>query len=114
MVRDMALQTTRTDDLDGSPGAVTTVITVNGIGIEIDLGDKSAKALTKALDVFWRAGSPSEYVVTKRERGAPSKAKTNGRAYDLAELRQWAETNGVKLPQRGRIPQAIVEQYLRA
>jgi len=49
---------------------------------------------------------------TPRRRSA--KAATNGKAkrdFDLAQLREWAGANDIAVPSRGRIPQAIVEQY---
>lgn len=111
----MALQTTRTDDITGEPGAETVVITVNGQGIEIDLADKSMDRLVKALEPFWKVGSPSDYVVTRPMRNTTrKKAPTNDRGYDLQELRAWADRTGVQLPQRGRIPQHIVDQFLRS
>ena len=36
------------------------------------------------------------------------------RDFDLAKLRAWAGANGVAVPSRGRIPQAVVEQYKAA
>lgn len=111
----MALQQTRTDDIDGKPDAQTTVITLNGMGIEIDLAEASLTKLRKALEPYWAVGSPGEYVVTRRMRGSSSKKRTNGeRGYDLYELRAWAERTGTKVPQRGRIPQDIVDAYLRS
>jgi hypothetical protein len=110
----MALQQTRTDDLNGQPEAQTTIITINGHGVEVDLAEASMEKLRKALEPFWKVGSPGEYAVTRQMRGG-SKRKSNGeRGYDLYELRAWAERNNIQVPQRGRMPQAIVDQYLRS
>ena len=111
----MALQQLRTDDIDGKPDAQTTVITINGHGIEVDLADASQAKLRKALEPFWNVGSPGEYAVTRRVRSNGSKKRSNDdRGYDLQELRAWAERTGVRVPQRGRVPQDIVDQYLRS
>jgi hypothetical protein len=114
----MALQQLRTDDLNGEPDAQTTVITINGSGVEIDLAAKSLGQLVKALDPFFAKGSPGDYQVTRVLPGRGSRTKprpaANERGYDLGELRAWAARTGVELPQRGRIPQAIVDQYLRS
>lgn len=118
----MALHQIRTDDLTGEPDATTVVITVNGQGIEVDLAAKSADRLTKALAPFWDVGTEATYHVERSSRQRRKMPATNGHAggnyngedYDRAALREWAETNGVTLPQRGRIPFAIVEQYLRS
>ena len=43
-------------------------------------------------------------------------AKTNSRkrGYDIVQLREWAGANKVAVPSRGRIPQAVVDQYKAA
>ena len=33
---------------------------------------------------------------------------------DIVQLREWAGSNGVEVPARGRIPQAVVDQYKAA
>lgn len=86
-------------------------ITVNGKGIEVDLAAKSVARLTKALEPFWAVGTEHDFVVTQRQRGT-RRQRDVGRGYDLDELRQWAANNGTKLPSRGRIPAAIVKQFL--
>lgn len=105
----MAVQTFRTDDLTGERDAQTVTITVNGRGIEIDLAPASVDKLTKALAPYWAAGSESTYDVDKRSRARNGAS----RGYDLAELRAWADREGIALPSRGRIPATIVAQYLR-
>jgi hypothetical protein len=52
-------------------------------------------------------------------RGRPRKSEGGGRArperdFDMAALRAWARSNNVDVPQRGRIPQSIVDQYKAA
>jgi hypothetical protein len=109
----MALQQLRTDDLDGKPDAKTVVITIDGTGVEVDLAEASLTKLVKALEPFWAVGSPNTYVVTRRLPGTKRK-NNNDRGYDLHELRAWAAANNVDVPQRGRVPQSIVDQYLRS
>jgi nucleoid-associated protein Lsr2 len=54
-----------------------------------------------------------------RRRGQPRKSEGAGRArperdFDMAALCAWARSNNVDVPQRGRIPQHIVDQYKAA
>ena len=105
----MAVQTFRTDDLNGERDATPVTITVNGRGVEIDLAPASVAKLTKALAPYWGAGSESTYDVEKRSRARNGAS----RGYDIAELRAWAEREGVQIPKRGRIPADVVAQYLR-
>lgn len=49
--------------------------------------------------------------MTSTARGMSRRAKTE-RGYDLPNLREWAAANNVQVPQRGRIAQTTVDQYL--
>ena len=102
------------DDLDGSEAAETVSFALDGTSYEIDLSKKNATAFRKALDRYVSAarrqgGSRS----TAQRRGAKSSSRRakSKRDYDIAQLREWAGENGVAVPSRGRIPQAVVEHY---
>jgi hypothetical protein len=103
-----------TDDLDGSTipdGAGETVsFALDKVEYEIDLSDKNAAKLRKALrsyvDAGRRLGAPS-----RRSRSASqpsSRSRANG---DARAIRAWAVENGIELSARGRIPAGVVEQY---
>lgn len=108
------MQTTRIDDLTGEPGAESVVITINGKGVEIDLAGASAGKLTKALEPFWRVGSEADFDVVRRQPGRSTTKRPQANAYDAKAVRAWADANGVEIGRNGRIPQAIVDQYLRS
>ena len=112
------------DDLEGGDAAETVTFGLDGASYEIDLSRKNAAALRKALE---------RYITAARRRGgatrrtggatrlgrrkAPAAKRTGAarpRDYDLAQLREWAGSNGIAVPSRGRIPLAIVEQYRAA
>ena len=47
-----------------------------------------------------------------RRKTAPGAASRKAqRDYDIVQLREWARSNGVEVPSRGRIPQTVVDQY---
>lgn len=111
-----------TDDLDGGDATETVTFGLDGTSYEIDLSRKNAAGLRKVLDRYVKAGRRT---AGRRPAGGKrparpkaSSAKSNGAArkrdYDLAQLREWAGSNGVVVPSRGRIPQAVVEQYKSA
>ena len=113
----MAKQTVITDDITGEPGAETHVIVVDGKGIEIDLADKSAKALVKALAPYWAAGSEGDYQVIRqlgRRKGAVGLSPAMQVGVTDAQVREWAGANNVACNTHGRVPKQVVEQYLRA
>jgi nucleoid-associated protein Lsr2 len=104
------------DDLDGGKAAETITFGLDGATYEIDLSNKNAMAFRKSLARFVKAARPtSSSARSSRRKAAPS---TNGskvkRDFDITQLREWAGTNKVTIPSRGRIPQAVVDQYKQA
>ena len=105
------------DDLDGGEAAETVSFALDGASYEIDLSKKNAAAFRKDLDRYISAARRQGGSRTAGQRRA-AKATGNGakpkRDFDLAQLREWAGANGVAVPSRGRIPQAVVEEYKAA
>jgi hypothetical protein len=105
------------DDLDGSAAAETVAFALDGTSYEIDLSKKNAAAFRKALDRYVGAArrqGGSRSTPRRRPTKAVAKRATPKRNFDLVRLREWAGENGVAVPSRGRIPQAVVEQYKAA
>ncbi len=105
--------TSVSDDIDGTPDAETVTFGFQGVAYSIDLSQKSLDKLTKALAPFIENAT--------RPRGAARPTAGKGRAtakparpYEISDLREWAGKNKISVPQRGRIPAAVVEQYLAA
>ena len=97
-----------TDDLDGSPDARPVTFALDGTTYSIDLAATNLDKLREALAPFIARAQTSQ-----RAALASIKAR-NGRSerdYDLVSLREWAGKNKIALPQRGRIPGAVIEQY---
>lgn len=98
------------DDLagDGSPADETVTFGLDGTTYEIDLNDKNAKGLRKALDM---------YVAHARKvtggKGRTAKKSTSSKADGPApaDIRAWAKENGHEVPERGRIPANVREAY---
>jgi hypothetical protein len=95
------------DDLDGSElaeGKGTTVrFAFDGVSYEIDLSDKNAKKFKQALDPYLQ--------VARRVRRESRSRSVTGRDYDPKVVRAWAIDRGIPIPERGRIPESILEQY---
>src|SRR5262245_6119670 len=105
------------DDLDGSDADGTIQFSIDGITYEIDLNTKNAKKLAKVFDklinkgrrmpaVRGRAGRPARARNTQ-----PAVVSSTADAGRNKEIREWARTQGITLPARGRIPNAIRDQY---
>jgi hypothetical protein len=104
------------DDLDGGNAAETITFGLDGATYEIDLSNKNATAFRKSLARFVKAARPASS--SARSSGRQATPSTNGskakRDFDITQLREWAGTNKVAVPSRGRIPQAVVDQYKQA
>ena len=101
------------DDLDGSDATETVSIGLDGTSYEIDLNRKNATALRKALAQYVKPARKGRSARGRRI-AAPATSRKAQRDYDVLQLREWAGSNGVEVPARGRIPQVVVDQYKAA
>ncbi len=109
MARKQEVIVTLVDDIDGTEAVETVSFALDGVGYEIDLNKKNAKALRTDVEKWVESARKARKTPTGRRRTA---AKTGGS--DAAAIRVWAHENGIAVPARGRIPAAIVEQYRSA
>jgi nucleoid-associated protein Lsr2 len=105
------------DDLEGSEASETVSFALDGASYEIDLSKRNAAAFRKALGRYVSAGrrqGGSSRAGRRRGAKATGKGEKPKRDFDLAQLREWAGANRVSVPSRGRIPQAVIEEYKAA
>jgi hypothetical protein len=109
----MAQQQTITyvDDIDGKEvtdnDSPTVTFGLDGTTYEIDLGDKNQEKLRKALEPYINAGRK---VSGQRTNGRKAtKATQSGPS--AADIRGWAQEQGLDVPSRGRIPQEVRDAY---
>ncbi len=109
-----------TDDLDGGEADRTVEFGLDGVNYTIDLSEKNAGKLRKALDPYLKAA-------TRVGRGgaggggearAPRRSGTSGTGRASRDqnqaIREWAAKNGYKVSERGRIPTSVVEAFEQA
>ena len=94
------------DDLDGSEATQTVSFGLDGTSYEIDLNDKNAAALRDAVATYVGHGRK----VSGGRRGRRSTASSTSGA-SAKEIRDWARSNGHKVPERGRIPSNVREAF---
>ncbi|MFJ4895742.1 Lsr2 family protein [Streptomyces sp. NPDC088788] len=99
------------DDLDGSAAAETIVFSIDGKSYEIDLNEKNASKLRKALEPYVDKGRKTSRTHGGRRAGSRQAATSSG---DTAMIRSWAKENGYEVNDRGRIPADIKEAYAKA
>jgi hypothetical protein len=94
------------DDLDGGKADETIEFGIDGTAYAIDLSNSNAKQLRGALDGY----------VSKARKvsGKRSTSRRSSSPIDSKAIRRWAESNGIELSKRGRIPQDVVSQFRAA
>ena len=93
------------DDIDQSEATQTVSFALDGTSYEIDLNDKNAGALRDALATYVGHGRR----VTGARKGRRGSASAG--AHSAKEVRDWARSNGHKVPDRGRIPATVREAF---
>lgn len=78
----------------------------DGTQYELELTNSEIGKLEKALKPYLD--------VARKPGGAQRRRRSSGGSttgYDAKAVRKWAESRGLDVPARGRIPKAIIEQY---
>lgn len=94
----------KTDDVDGSEAVETLTFALDGVNYEIDLSEANALALRETVAPWKSAGRR----VGGRTVVKPTAA---GPDYDPKAVRAWAAARKIEVPARGRVPNAVFEQY---
>jgi hypothetical protein len=101
-------------DLSGDGTDVSTVsFALNGTGYEIDLTSTEADALFALLHPYVENGRRASIDLNTPKRTRSSNGNGRGNS-DAKQIREWARTQGVEVPSKGRIPVAVREQYTSA
>ncbi|HEY2505904.1 MAG TPA: Lsr2 family protein [Streptosporangiaceae bacterium] len=96
-----------TDDIDGSPNAVSVTFGFDGLVYEIDLSEQHRADLDRAVAPYIAAG---RRVSRSRRRSTAQRAA----GIDRGLVRQWARDNGLEVSGRGRISAEIMRKYEEA
>jgi nucleoid-associated protein Lsr2 len=101
-----------TDDLDGGEADRTVEFGLDGVNYTIDLSEKNAGKLRKALDPYLNAATRVGRSATTSPVRRAAQASTGRASRDQNQaIREWANKNGYEVSERGRIPSHIVEAY---
>lgn len=104
------------DDIDGTLLEVgdgeTVHFSLNGISYEIDLTTENAQELRSVLEPYIAAGRRSS--VAGAARSSSTRKRTSTRNPETSAIREWANANGHKVSERGRIPESVLEAYRAA
>jgi hypothetical protein len=106
----VAKQTTVTlvDDLDGSQAEEQVEFAVDGKAYEIDLSAANSARLREALAPFISAARRSG---GRRRSGGPAAGRPSTDREQNQAIREWAQSQGMKISERGRIPSNVLTAY---
>ncbi|MDR2114427.1 MAG: Lsr2 family protein [Bifidobacteriaceae bacterium] len=95
------------DDLDQTPASQSVDFEYEGRRYSIDLNDQHAGELRDFLETYIKAG---------RKAGNSRRSGTSRRqeGFDPAAVRAWADSNGIEVSKRGRVPNWVVDRYREA
>ncbi len=107
-----------TDDLDGSEATQTVEFGYQGKTYKLDLSDQNASELEEALAPYIAAAQNAAGAAGsgggRGQRAPAPKHRSGGGDYDPKEVRAWAQSNGLEVPARGRIPARVLQQFKAA
>lgn len=86
----------------------TVTFAIDGTTYEIDLTESEQNALNEALAPYVSAGRKTR---TQARGQSRSRSSSTTSGPPPREIRSWAESQGISMPARGRIPSAVVEAY---
>jgi hypothetical protein len=94
------------DDLDGSEAEETVNFALDGNSYEIDLNSSHAEELRSILRRYLMAGRKDS------SRARPNRRSTGKNAAPTtAQVRAWAQAQGITVNNRGRVGAEILAQY---
>lgn len=102
-----------TDDLDGGEADQSIEFGLDGVSYTIDLSEKNAGKLRKALDPYITSGTRVGRGGVEARRGPRRGGAAPGRVDrdQNRAIREWASKNGYEVSERGRIPAAVIEAF---
>jgi hypothetical protein len=95
------------DDLDGSEAAETVKFAVDDVEYEIDLSKSNAEKFRNSFGDYISHGR-------KVGGGRRSRKSASDGGVDIKAVRKWAESNGIAVSTRGRVPAEVIEKYRQA
>ena len=97
------------DDLDGGDAVETVSFALDGVSYDIDLNEANATQLRDALAPW--VGHARRTGGRSRSGTAANAARGRGRRSQGADIRAWAQGQGLKVSERGRVSKEVVEAY---
>jgi hypothetical protein len=98
---------------DETPGTETVRFGLDGASYEIDVCDRHAAELRDRLAGYVGAGRRTG-ARGELSAGRTRRRRSRGGSGDAARIREWARSQGLPVPERGRIPAELTAKYAAA
>jgi len=96
---------------DETPGTETVAFSLDGSSYEIDVCEAHGKELRDAFAPF--VGAARRGSARSSSRGGGRRRRRSGSG-EAAQIREWARSQGLAVPERGRVPAELAEKYAAA
>jgi len=96
---------------DETPGTETVAFALDGSSYEIDVCDNHGRQLREAFAPFVGAARRAS---GRSGRGGGRRRGRHGGSGEAAQIREWARSQGLAVPERGRVPAELAEKYAAA
>jgi hypothetical protein len=96
---------------DETPGTETVAFALDGSSYEIDVCEVHGKELRDAFAPF--VGAARRGSARSGSRGGGRRRRRSGSG-EAAQIREWARSQGLAVPERGRVPAELAEKYAAA
>lgn len=100
------------DDVDGSTADETVLFGLDGVTYEIDLTAAHAAELREVF-ASWVGHARRTGGRASSSRSGSRRSRSAGPG-SAADVRVWAKSQGLEVPERGRIPAAVRDAYDKA
>jgi hypothetical protein len=98
-----------TDDVDGGEAIGTVRFGLEGTSYEVDLSQKNADKLAKALEPYIAAARKTGSGSPRRTAKPPRPAGPSPQ-----EVRTWAKDQGIEVKDKGRVPAELIVKFQAA
>jgi hypothetical protein len=100
---------------DETPASQTVEFALDGSAYEIDVCDQHAAELRDRFASYLGAARRSGGRGATSASGRTSRRRRrSGGSGEAARIREWARSQGLAVPERGRIPAELAEKYAQA
>jgi hypothetical protein len=101
---------------DDTAATETVEFGLDGSAYEVDLCDEHARDLRDRLAGFVGAARrlSGRGTLSPASRGSGRRRRSRGESGEAARIREWARSQGLAVPERGRIPAELAERYAAA